>query len=85
MASRSDGLTDILMQLAANSAQLIERAKAAGLIRDKPIEATATPASPATPEPDHGKAALQEIIVAQAMKIHQLEAEVARLGAAAQP
>ena len=77
MASRNDGLTEILMQLAANSAQLVEKAKAAGFFREKPIEATAAPA--AAPEPDPGKAALQEIIVAQAMKIHQLEAEVARL------
>ncbi len=79
MASRNDGLTEILVQLAANSAQLIERARAAGLIKEKPIEATATPATPTPPETDHGKAALQEIIVAQAMKIHQLEAELAGL------
>ena len=76
MATKQDPLIEALVGLAANAAPLLERARASGMF-----------ARPVTPEPkpaavapdDAQKAALQDIIVAQAMKIHALEAEVARL------
>ncbi len=85
MATRNDGLTELLVKLAANSAELIERARAAGIIKDKGATVDVTPTAPpaaAAPATDAGKAALQDIIVSQAMKIAALEAEVARLTAA---
>ncbi len=81
MADRNDPpMSEALMALLAGAAPLFERAKASGLFRDRPINVTPTP--PPTPEPpasDAQKTALQDIIVAQAMKIVALEAEVARL------
>ena len=85
MATRNDGLTELLVKLAANSAELIERARAAGIIKDKGATVDVTPTPPPAAAPagaDPGKAALQDIIVSQAMKIAALEAEVARLTAA---
>ena len=84
MASRNDGLADILVALAANSATLIERARASGIFKGpETVEAVVTPAAAAAAPDDFAaqKAALQDIIVQQAMKIHALEAEVLRLGA----
>lgn len=84
MASRNDGLAEVLVQLAANSAQLIEKARASGLFRQpetvdvKPSPAPAAAAATAAPDPAE-KTALQDIIVRQAIRIHELEAEVARL------
>ncbi len=83
MAGKNDGLAEVLVQLAANSATLIERARASGLFKQaETVEATVvTPAAVATPDDFAAqKAALQDIIVQQAMKIHALEAEVLRLG-----
>ncbi len=88
MATRNDGLTELLLKFASNSAELIERARAAGIIKDKAttVDVTATPTPPpAAPDLaiDAGeKTALQNIIVSQAIKIAALEAEVARLAAA---
>ena len=85
MTSRTDGLAEVLVQLAANSATLIERARASGIFKQpETVEATVvTPAPPAPSGEEAGKiAALQDIIVQQAMKIHALEAEVLRLGKA---
>ena len=88
MATRNDGLTELLVKLAANSAELIERARAAGIIRDKTatVDVTPTPAAeaagPAATDAAE-KAALHNIIVNQAMKIAQLEAELATLKAKA--
>src|SRR5207237_736955 len=48
MATRNDGLAEVLVQLAANSAQLIEKARASGLFRQP--ETVDVKASPA-PEP----------------------------------
>ena len=82
MASRNDGLAEVLVQLAANSASLIEKARASGLFKQpETVDVKASPAPAATataPDPSE-KAALQDIIVRQAMRIHELEAEVARL------
>ena len=82
MADRQEPpITEALMALFAGAAPLFEKARASGLFRDRPINVT--PTSPVPPEPaaasDAQKTALQDIIVAQAMKIVALEAEVARL------
>lgn len=80
MADRNDPpMSEALMALLAGAAPLFERAKASGLFRDRPINVTPPP----TPEPpDAGqKSALHDIIVAQAMKIVALEAEIAKLKA----
>lgn len=95
MAEKQDPLIESLMALAVSAAPLIKRARDSGLFKagsreeaasDTVVEATvihpipvAEPAADFTAE----KAALQDIIVQQAIKIAGLEAEVARLGAAA--
>ena len=81
--AKNDGLAEVLVALAANSATLIERARASGLFKQpETVDATVTPA-PAAPAQasDASTKALQDIIVQQAMKIHALEAEVLRLSA----
>ena len=79
MATRNDALAEILVQLAANSASLIEKARASGLFRQpETVDAKATPVEPAATA-DASTKALQDIIVQQAMKIHALEAEILRL------
>ncbi len=85
MADRQEPpITEALMALFASAAPLIEKAKASGLFRERPIDVTPTPPAPPPPPPepsgDAAKlAALHDIIVAQAQKIVALEAEVARL------
>lgn len=83
MADRSEPpVSEALMALFAGAAPLFERARASGLFRERPINVTPTPPAPEAPAAAGDaaqKAALQEIIVAQAMKIVALEAEVARL------
>ena len=89
-----DPLIESLMALAVSAAPLIKRARESGMFKAGSREADAaetvvnvTPTPPPTPEAepvDHAaqKAALQDIIVNQAMKIAALEAEIARLSAA---
>ncbi len=81
MADRQDPpISEALMALFAGAAPLLERAKAAGLFRERPINVTPEASSPPPPAADPAKtAALHDIIVSQAMKIAALEAEVARL------
>ena len=74
MATKPDPLMEALVGLAANAAPLIERARASGVFRPAAKPEAAAPAGD-----DAQKAALHEIIVAQAMKIHALEAELAAL------
>ncbi|KPF73980.1 hypothetical protein IP88_08260 [alpha proteobacterium AAP81b] len=96
MADKNDPLVESLMALAVSAAPLIRRAREAGMFKTgtPPHEASATvvdvppspPPPPPAPPPPAGdfaaeKAALQDIIVSQAMKIAALEAEVARLKA----
>ena len=77
MSKRNDGLSEMLIALATNAGPFIERARASGMFKQaETVDATPTPAAASD---DGQKAALQDIIVAQAMKIHALEAEVARL------
>ena len=88
MAEKPDPLVESLMALAVSAAPLIERARASGLFKPGTREAASAaaasevaPAAAASPAEDFAaqKAALQEIIVAQAMKIATLEAELAKL------
>lgn len=95
--NKQDPLIESLMALAVSAAPLIRRAREAGMFKagsreeeasETVVEATVNkpqPAAPAEPAVDFSaeKAALQDIIVNQAMKISALEAEIARLGAAA--
>jgi len=92
MANKQDPLIESLMALAVSAAPLIQRARDLGLFKPGSREAEASeivitpdpaPAAPATPAPDFTaeKAALQDIIVSQAMRINALEAEVAALKA----
>jgi len=95
MAEKQDPLIESLMALAVSAAPLIKRARESGMFKagsreeaasDTVVEATVIhPVPVAEPVPDFAveKAALQDIIVQQAIKIAALEAEVARLGAAA--
>lgn len=89
---KQDPLIQSLMALAVSAAPLIKRARDSGMFKagsredaasETVVEATVTP--PPEPVPDFSaeKAALQDIIVTQAMKIAALEAEVARLTAKA--
>lgn len=82
MATRQDNLAEILVQLASTSAQLIDRARASGVFKPAPAEdVVPTQVTVSTSEPDPQAAALQTIIVQQAMKLHALETEVAELKA----
>lgn len=88
-----DPLIESLMQLAVSAAPLIKRARDSGIFKTGTPEAKASetvveatvvtpePVKPAEPAPDFTaeKAALQQIIVDQAMKIAALEAELAKL------
>lgn len=83
MAGKNDALAEILVALAANSASLIERARASGIFKSpETVEATVVAPAPAAPTGDDAAkiAALQDIIVQQAIRIHALEAEMLRLG-----
>ena len=92
---KQDPLIESLMALAVSAAPLIKRARESGVFKagsredaasesvveatvNKPVAAEAAPAD-FTAE----KAALQDIIVSQAMKIAALEAEIGKLQVAA--
>ncbi len=93
--NRNDPLIESLMALAVSAAPLIQRARESGMFKASReaeaaatvVDVTPTPPPPPPPAPEAPpawtaeKAALQDIIVAQAMKIAALEAEVARLKA----
>lgn len=96
MANKQEPLIESLMALAVSAAPLIERARASGLFKPGTREAEAveivlTPdpmpaaaaAAPPAPAADFSaeRAALQDIIVNQAMRINALEAEVTALKA----
>lgn len=95
MANKQDPLIESLMALAVSAAPLIQRARDSGLFKagsredaasETVVEATIIHPTPVPdPAPDFSaeKAALQDIIVQQAVKIAALEAEVAKLSAAA--
>lgn len=92
--NKQDPLIESLMALAVSAAPLIKRARDSGMFKagtredaasETVVEATVIRPEPAAaePAPDFSaeKAALQDIVVSQAMKIAALEAEVARLTA----
>jgi hypothetical protein len=90
--NRQDPLVESLMALAVSAAPLIRRARESGMFKtsraeeaaESIVEAAVVPPEAGKPEkPDFTaeKAALQDIVVNQAMKIAHLEAEVARLSA----
>lgn len=93
MNARNDGLAELLVQLAGNAAALIEKAKAAQAMRaaqtvdgetvrrDRPATTAETEKGPPNGDSGGQASALQDIIVQQAMRVHALEAEVARLTA----
>jgi hypothetical protein len=97
MAKSNDPLIETLMQLAVTAAPLIRKARDSGIFRtDTIMEAEIVPPKPpeppkaeAAPEapaaPDASMAAMQDIIVRQALRINALETEVAALKAAAEP
>lgn len=84
---KQDPLIASLMALAVSAAPLIKRARDSGMFkagtREEAASATVVdvPPAPDAEAVDYAaqKAALQDIIVNQAMKIAALEAEVARL------
>lgn len=96
MAKSNDPLIETLMQLAVTAAPLIRKARDSGIFRtDTIMEAEIVqPEAPRPPEPpkadapsaapDPSMAALQDIIVRQALRINALEAEIAALKAAAE-
>lgn len=91
MNGRNDGLAELLVKLATDTATLIDKARASGAFRAATSgrtvdgEAVVRPAGATTEdarEPaDAQVGALQDIIVQQAMRVHTLEAEVTRLTA----
>jgi hypothetical protein len=92
---KQDPLVESLMALAVSAAPLIRRARESGMFKagsredmasESVVEATVVKPAPTPteePAPDHAaeKAALQDIVISQAMKIAALEAEVAKLKA----
>lgn len=92
---KQDPLIESLMALAVSAAPLIKRARESGVFKagsredaasETVVEVTVnkpTPAEAAAADFSVEKAALQDIIVSQAMKIAALEAEIGKLQAAA--
>ncbi len=97
MAKSNDPLIESLMQMAVAAAPLIRKARESGIFRDRDSvvdaevvapKAAEPPPAPPAPEPPPAPAApeagaLQDIIVRQALRINELEAEIAALKAAA--
>lgn len=95
MAKSNDPLIESLMQMAVAAAPLIRKARESGIFREresvvdadvvpaKAPEAPEAPTAPATPAADVTAqgAAMQDIIVRQALRINDLEAELAKLKA----
>ncbi len=87
-SSGPDPLMESLMQLAAGAAPFIRRAREAGMFksdgfraRGDTVNAAAQPAEQAPPQPATDRSALEGIIVRQALRIQELEAELATLRA----
>lgn len=97
MAKSNDPLIESLMQMAVAAAPLIRKARESGIFRgetvvDAEVVTPKAPEAPTPPEPPKAAepppaspdaAALQDIIVRQALRINELEAEVAALKAKA--
>lgn len=92
MAKNNDPLIDSLMQMAVAAAPLIRKARESGIFRDRDTVVDAEIVTPTAPEPPKAAepppvspdtSALQDIVVRQALRINELEAEVAALKAKA--
>lgn len=98
MAKSNDPLIESLMQMAVAAAPLIRKARESGIFRDRdtvvdaeivtpePAKAPTPPETPKAAEPPPvtpDTSALQDIVVRQALRINDLEAEVAALKAKA--
>lgn len=92
MAKSNDPLMESLMQMAAAAAPLIRKVRESGLFRDRDTVVDAEVVPPGTPpgtppavNPEAGAQtmAMQDIIVRQALRINELEAELAALKTAA--
>ena len=90
--NKQDPLIESLMALAVSAAPLIKRARESGMFKagtredmaaEAVVDVTPSPAEAEAVDYAAQKAALQDIIVNQAMKIAALEAEIARLAAKA--
>ena len=90
--NKQDPLIESLMALAVSAAPLIKRARESGMFKagtredmaaEAVVDVTPSPAEAEAVDYAAQKAALQDIIVHQAMKIAALEAEIARLTAKA--
>lgn len=95
MAKSNDQLIESLMQLAVSAAPLIRKARESGIFRDPVVDAEVvtptakaaeappkSPEAPPAPTETGMTAALQDIVVRQALRINELEAELAALKAA---
>lgn len=94
MAKSNDPLIESLMQMAVAAAPLIRKARESGIFRERDTVVDAeivTPEPAKAPEPPKAAepppvspdtSALQDIVVRQALRINELEAEVAALKAA---
>jgi hypothetical protein len=97
MAKSNDPLIESLMQMAVAAAPLIRKARESGIFREResfvdaevvPPKAPDVPPEPAKaadPAPSPDLSAMQDIIVRQALRINELEAELAKLKAAKVP
>lgn len=99
MARNNDPLIESLMQLAVAAAPLVKKARESGIFRtaDTVVDAeVVTPKAAEPPEPPKAEpppapapaadfAAMQDIIVRQALRINELETELAALKAATKP
>lgn len=98
MAKSNDPLIESLMQMAVAAAPLIRKARESGIFRERetvvdaeivtpePAKAPTPPETPKAAEPPPvtpDTSALQDIVVRQALRINELEAEVAALKAKA--
>jgi hypothetical protein len=93
VAKNNDPLIDSLMQMAVAAAPLIRKARESGIFRDRDdgvVDAEiVTPKAPEAPQPaepppvNPDTSALQDIVVRQALRINELEAELAALKAKA--
>lgn len=87
---KQDPLVETLMQLAASAAPLIRRARESGMFRNdgpgrseapETVDATVVKPAPAPAPVPADVEALQTILVRQALRISELETEVAALKA----
>jgi hypothetical protein len=82
--NKPDPLIETLMQLAASAAPLVRRARESGLFTPVATQAPQAPPPP-EPAPPADVAALQAIVVRQALRIAELEDALAAASEPAKP